>query len=1099
MVTTALGYTPVTNARTLTINGTTYDLSADRSWTISGTIGGLTSGYIPKATSASTLGNSLIYDNGTIVGIGTTSPSLGKLQVEGDGIVINTEGSAAAKYLYFRYSNGGDLRSDSFLTFSTGGSPTEKMRITSGGNLLVGTTTDSGYKLDVNGTSRFSSNFYVSGGTNVNTGNGIHMYYESSYSQIQLNSATGSLIDFSTSGTDYLARILYTNATNLLEFKNNVGTTNFALANSGAATFSSSVTAIKTTIGDNGFGSQWALMYHADSTGASNPFIGIDNSSGSVFYNVKTNGSHVWRVNNSTQMTLTSAGNLGLGTSSPSYKLDIQNSSDFDIRLRDNSLGGTLGIVFETANDFSGTSQSYIKGIGSGNSGRSQLIFGTTTNVGDVVASEKMRLDSSGNLGLGVTPSSWSAGLKALQIGSQTALVNNSQYTYLSTNWDGNGDKYLVTGYSTIYRQQSGEHAWFTAPSGTAGNAISFTQAMTLGANGDLLVGTTTSSYSSLGRGLIVANGSTNVLYGLSVGGVSKGYLYHEGTNAYLENSVSGGFFNIVQTGAGSIRFNTNGSEALRIASSTNILIGTTTDSGDKLYVNGTLSVAKFNATASSGGYITIQKQATDQLYIGSSTAISGVGTNADIWATSGNGLSFYTNGSTSNFFRLSTTGAATFSSSVTAGDILTITSNLSTSYALNLLGRNTTGNASTINFFNNAGNARYGFIYADSSTYEIGSITGTNIPLTFSTNQSERMRITSTGYVATNANTALQNPPYLQGMSFGWNKSNGQGEAMINWTNAGGGTSPDITFNYWNNSALSERMRITSGGLVGIGTSSPTRSFQITRTSTAFINAEGSIVAIGSSDTELRLFGNNNETMTLKSGNVGIGTTSPADKLVVEGLDNYITSKSTSNVAGFKMINTLGTSLMAQVSNALVFDHLGSERMRITSGGNVLIGTTTDSGYKLDVNGTGRFSGALTVNGGYIRNANTSNTGGLFMGNGSIYMAYDGTNINFVGAAATFSSSVTATGYFESSSVAYKNILATNPTTALNVDVIKYTRKNTDTDDVRYGYSAEQINSLMPELTNKEATAVKYLDVHTLLIAELQREIKELKSKLNK
>jgi hypothetical protein len=33
-VTTALTYTPVTNARTLTINGTTYDLSADRSWSI---------------------------------------------------------------------------------------------------------------------------------------------------------------------------------------------------------------------------------------------------------------------------------------------------------------------------------------------------------------------------------------------------------------------------------------------------------------------------------------------------------------------------------------------------------------------------------------------------------------------------------------------------------------------------------------------------------------------------------------------------------------------------------------------------------------------------------------------------------------------------------------------------------------------------------------------------------------------------------------------------------------------------------------------------------------------------------------------------------
>lgn len=41
-VTTALGYTPVTNARTLTINGTTYDLSADRSWTISAGISTLT-------------------------------------------------------------------------------------------------------------------------------------------------------------------------------------------------------------------------------------------------------------------------------------------------------------------------------------------------------------------------------------------------------------------------------------------------------------------------------------------------------------------------------------------------------------------------------------------------------------------------------------------------------------------------------------------------------------------------------------------------------------------------------------------------------------------------------------------------------------------------------------------------------------------------------------------------------------------------------------------------------------------------------------------------------------------------------------------------
>jgi hypothetical protein len=92
----------------------------------------------------------------------------------------------------------------------------------------------------------------------------------------------------------------------------------------------------------------------------------------------------------------------------------------------------------------------------------------------------------------------------------------------------------------------------------------------------------------------------------------------------------------------------------------------------------------------------------------------------------------------------------------------------------------------------------------------------------------------------------------------------------------------------------------------------------------------------------------------------------------------------------------------------------------------------------------------------------------------------------------------VTATGFFESSSVVGKDIIKTNPLTNLNIDVIKYTRKADENKDVRYGYSAEQIHSLMPELTDKDVTAVKYLDVHTLLIAQLQQEIKELKAKLN-
>jgi hypothetical protein len=66
-VTTALGFTPVTNARTITINGTTFDLSADRSYTVSAgtTLNG--TGFV-KAS-----GTTITYDNSTyLTGITST-------------------------------------------------------------------------------------------------------------------------------------------------------------------------------------------------------------------------------------------------------------------------------------------------------------------------------------------------------------------------------------------------------------------------------------------------------------------------------------------------------------------------------------------------------------------------------------------------------------------------------------------------------------------------------------------------------------------------------------------------------------------------------------------------------------------------------------------------------------------------------------------------------------------------------------------------------------------------------------------------------------------------------------------------------------------
>ena len=117
-------------------------------------------------------------------------------------------------------------------------------------------------------------------------------------------------------------------------------------------------------------------------------------------------------------------------------------------------------------------------------------------------------VDSAGNLGLGVTPSAWNTFNASFQIAgaslsglgeNNTALASNAYYN--------SGWKYYGTASASSYQQNAGQHAWSVAPSGTAGNAISFTQAMTLDASGNLLMGT--ASYAA-GQNAIMLRGSSS-------------------------------------------------------------------------------------------------------------------------------------------------------------------------------------------------------------------------------------------------------------------------------------------------------------------------------------------------------------------------------------------------------------------------------------------------------------------------------------------------------------------------------------------------------------------------------------------------------------
>jgi hypothetical protein len=138
----------------------------------------------------------------------------------------------------------------------------------------------------------------------------------------------------------------------------------------------------------------------------------------------------------------------------------------------------------------------------------------TSGSAGGVITfTQAMTLDASGNLGLGVTPNPLWGSSSAIDITAWTAIgtIPGNGSTVITNNayYNSSGvPKYKISTFNAAAYSQSigGVHTWSTAPSGTAGNTISFTQAMTLDASGNLLVGTTSGSYHKIYKN-VTSNG----------------------------------------------------------------------------------------------------------------------------------------------------------------------------------------------------------------------------------------------------------------------------------------------------------------------------------------------------------------------------------------------------------------------------------------------------------------------------------------------------------------------------------------------------------------------------------------------------------------
>ena len=257
-----------------------------------------------------------------------------------------------------------------------------------------------------------------------------------------------------------------------------------------------------------------------------------------------------------------------------------------------------------------------------------------------------MRLDSSGNLGLGVTPSgSWEPTVKAIQISSAGQYLASGSVSFSGANqfWLGNNGYlnssgqwiYLRSVGASQYRQIDNEHAWFTAPSGTAGNAITFTQAMTLDASGRLLVAATSSissayqlqvggPFQSVSSSLISVTDTATVYRGTPDGtGFEHAKVYSgRDTSAFTYGSYLAFYTEGKSSGA-----TDTSTERARIDSSGNLLVGLTTATGvAKLQVSGPIQTTGYTVATLPAGTVGMRTYVTDALAPSFGVAVAGSG-----------------------------------------------------------------------------------------------------------------------------------------------------------------------------------------------------------------------------------------------------------------------------------------------------------------------------------------------------------------------------------------------------------------------------------------------------------------------------------------
>ena len=673
------------------------------------------------------------------VGIGTTSPDNTLDVVASDvNITPNAESSAVFRRNGNNYltilsnaSNEGGIlfgnavddndgsisykHNTQSMQFAT--ADAERMRITSTGNVGIGTTSPDSFNsearnLVVNG----SGNVGISIATTTTTGN----------SSVVFADGTGG-----TAG--YRGRLKYGHATDYMAFftaaaekmritsAGNVGIGTTSPAAKLSLYNATEDVSINVNTGTGGsYPKKTGISFGATSTslGGDTEFTG-----GAGIQAINTAASNnitdlaFWTTTGGSpteKMRITSAGNVGIGTTSPTHLLTLETASSPGLKIKDTTQGATLLAFSQDSNSHIGTYSAH------------PLVFDTNST-------ERMRIDQNGNVGIGTTnPATWKLSVDSSNIYAASFDTSNNVGVVINGN---NTTASQIIGFSNSNSTYNELHLRTNSTS---------TDGLYIDASGNVGIGTT-----APGEKLeVVGNIRTNVGNGLGfmlTGSSASGLVRNAGTGLALRtNSID----KLIIDSTGSVTFsaytgtNEQGTPTYLLGTdaSGNVVKTLSTPGGDPgpylPLAGGTMTGALTINLSSEGTYFTGGSSAIRQLSITSGTNISANALHTFNIASSNGKYEFDVNGTTE--FSLDSSSAV-FTGNVGIGTTSPVTK-------LHLY-----DNTATVGLSIQADNASNSDInLGDEDDINIGRIqySHSTDSMQLRTNNAERMRIDSSGNV---------------------------------------------------------------------------------------------------------------------------------------------------------------------------------------------------------------------------------------------------------------------------------------------------------------------------------------------------------------